>query len=296
MRHGAILLLAIIVLAGAAGFVVGKSDYRSDIIDDGLTIAHGLQSKEFFDTAYDRIDVDTEREAIAGLSAHHLLIPDKIAEVFATFATKKSVTLVLVSPNHFSVGISAAQTTVGTWATPYGDVEVDDVAIDELLSSVSFLRLETLAFPNEHGIAALTPFVARSLPNAKIVPIILDESLASEDAWALGETIARELPDAILIASIDMTHYQDAEYTAENDAQVMALLDSAMECAATHCGFDFDIDSNASLRTLLGFVYAKGGGEWRLTHHGSSLEMGATTKPADNTSHILGYFLELAIH
>lgn len=274
-----------------AGFLVAPSSVERE--DGGGTFAHGWQPKSQFDQAYDKSSGTPVDGVAAGLVAHHLLVADKIAEVFEDMARDDVTTVVIVSPNHFSVGSSPMQTTVGTYTTPYGDLSIDSDAVTLLRESVPGLAHEEMSFAGEHGIAALTPFVKRSFPNAQLVPIILHESLAADDAFALGAAIARELPNAVLVASVDMVHERDAGYTAYWDEQILRFLadePSVQRCAASPCAFDYPIDSNASLRTLLGFANARGATQWTLTHHGSSLAMGATDDPLENTSHILGYF------
>lgn len=287
-----LFLAEFFLLVGAVGFLLsgGSAPQMPSAGQPEADYTHGYFPQSFFDAAYADLTV-TKYDAAAALVAHHLLVKEQIAEVFETIARDDVRTIVLVSPNHFSVGISPMQVSTGSWSTPYGVVASDEAAVSALRTAMPELRHEELAAPGEHGIAALTPFVARSFPSAKIVPIMLDESLSAEAGWLLGEAIAKTLPDALLVASIDMTHYRDAAYTATNDAAVIATLEDWQACGASHCTVDFDIDSNASLRTLFGFLAERHAGTWHMTHHGSSLEMGATDEPEENTSHILGYFL-----
>ena len=196
----------------------------------------------------------------------------------------------IVGPNHFSRGPYEVQTTIGTWATPYGDVVTDDEAIAKLQKVLPELQIASRPFEKEHGIYGLIPFVRRSLPSAKIVPIILDQSVLAQTSSEIGETIARVLPNAIFVASIDMTHNQPSDITQANDQKVLALLEDPVACAPVYCETDAKIDSTASLQTLLAFVKARKATVWHLTHYGSSLEMGATDDSQENVSHILGAF------
>ena len=259
-------------------------------VHQGPTFSSGWQPQVLFDRAYDRVG-DVEATPVASiLVAHHLLVADKIAETFLTASGMDGQTIVIVGPNHFSVGLSAAQTTVGTWETPYGSVQTDQAAVQTLLHASAVLQQETLAFENEHSVAALTPFIAKTFPHSKIVPVIVDERLSADDAWALGELIAQTLPHALLVASVDMVHGQDPAYTAEQDLKIIDLLENAGYCGTRFCTEDLPIDSNASLRVLSAFNAQRGAENWHLIHHGSSLEMGATTDPHENVSHILGYY------
>ncbi len=286
VRGGAWLLFAAMLLAFVAGFFV----VRPSKFVDAPVYSSGMYGKNFFDAAYDRVRrgvmlTPSNDTPTSALVAHHLLVADKIAGVFDVIANEDVRTVVIVSPNHFSIGSSVAQVSKGSWKTPYGVVLSDVEAVETLLDAVPELRYDEFAAPHEHGIGALTPFVVRSFPNAKLVPIMLDESLSADVAWRLGEAIAKELPDAVLVASVDMTHNRDADYTAENDAKVMTIIEKGENYET-----QLDIDSNASLRALFGFNQARKTQVWHMTHHGSSLDMGATTDWRENTSHILGYF------
>ncbi|NBS41653.1 AmmeMemoRadiSam system protein B, partial [bacterium] len=229
--------------------------------------------------------------ATSAIVAHHLLVASDMAEVFKVLGNDEARTVIVVSPNHFSRGMSRAQVSEESWDTVYGTVNADAPAVESLIDAVPFLTHDETAFAEEHGIYNLLPFVARSFPNAKIIPIILREELSLENAWTLGATLAKQFPDAALIASVDMTHYHDAEYTATNDQRVLDLIANEGRCNDAPCADVLDIDSNASMRVLFAWNAARGTTEFRLTHHGSSLSMGAAKDWHDNTSHILGYFV-----
>ncbi len=278
---------AAVLIVGA--FIVG---FFSEVDDRGVPIyTTGQYPASFFDGAWKQTEGDSVG-ATSGLSAHHLLIAKDMATVFRAMASNDVKTVVLVSPNHFGRGRGVAQMSMGSWKTPNGSiVESDGRAIEKILRAVRFVRHDETAFTDEHGIYGLMPFVAKAFPNARVVSIVLTESLSADTAWQLGETIATQLPSAVLVASVDMTHYHDALYTAANDARVLTLIENAGMCGDVPCTEDLDIDSNASLRVLFGFNHTRGTTDWHLTHHGSSLSMSAAKTAADNTSHILGYFL-----
>ncbi len=288
------LIVPLISLAFLLGIVYGNiSPLTPEEAekDERPAYSSGWYPASFYAGAYQKAKGEKVPEATSGLVAHHLLVANKIAEVFENLASDEVKTVVLVGPNHFKRGVSLAQVSKREWNTPFGDVVADDEAIDRLLSALPFLHHEETAYKSEHGIYGLMPFIATSFPNAKVVPIILQEDLSAERAWEIGQTIAQTLPDAVLFASVDMTHNRDAEFTAYNDARVLDLLHDAGMCDGTLCITDLVIDSNTSLRVLFGFNAERGTTQWQMTHHGSSLEMGATKNWLENTSHILGYFL-----
>lgn len=248
----------------------------------------GWYDRAWFDGAYaqaERIAADAPRSLLV---AHHLLVADKIAAVFAAAADDSVDTVIVVSPNHFSRGASAAQIARGSWTTPYGTLLSNDDAVTALLAASDTLRHEEDTFAGEHGVSAITPFIARSFPRAKIVAIAVDESLPPSDATALGTLLAATLPNAVLVASVDMSHNLPDAINAYHDDETLRVIENG-GCASA-C--DLEVDSNATLRTLFAWNAARGTQAWRLTHHGSALAMGATDDWQQNTSHILGFFTD----
>lgn len=245
---------------------------------------YGIQTQNYFDQAYLKAGKQTQVESNSAISAHHLLVADKIAALFESIGSNKTKTVVILSPNHFGIGKSPAQTTNGIWNTPYGQLETDQKAVNKLLKN-SNITNEQLVFTKEHGISALTPFIKRSFPNAKLVPIVIHETLSSEDATSLGNTIANELPNALVIASIDMSHYQPNYVANYHDTVTLNAIESG---GCNNC--KLEIDANSVLQTLFAINQSRNEQVWTQTHHGSSIQMGIASKAEDNTSHILGYF------
>jgi len=246
----------------------------------------GWQDQNFYEAVYAKAgEITSVSDVQSALIAHHLLVADKIAATFQTIGHKDVDTVVILSPNHFDKGRSFAQVSLGNWQTPYGTIKTDEEAVTKLLAKNTALRQEEEAFANEHGIAALTPFIKKSFPNAKIVPIIVHDNLTLDEATALGATIAQTLPKAVMIASADMSHYLP-EYVASFHDEVTLVALEHGDCE----GCELETDSNAVLRILFAFNAQRGSQTWNLLYRDSSILIGAASKPEDNTSHILGYF------
>ena len=235
--------------------------------------------------ATDGIERVGSRSAIV---AHHLLVADKIARQIAVLGKGREKTVVILSPNHFSLGRSAMQTAIGSWRTPYGDLEADESAIESLRASVSDLTLEPETFKQEHGISAITPFVKKWFPDAKLVAISIHENATIEQTNSLATAIALQLPDAIVIGSVDMSHNLPRHIQEYHDAVTIRSIQNG----GCDDGCHLEVDANSVLDTLFEINRMRGTQQWEQTHHGSSLAMGATNDWRENTSHILGYFLE----
>jgi AmmeMemoRadiSam system protein B len=290
------LLIAAGCFAGGVALGIQQSQIESRIVAeqelDLPLYGSGIQDQGFFDRAYSQGEGTAVSHVQSALVAHHLLIADKMAKLFEDIGSDDVKTVVIVGPNHFSVGLSPAQVTMGNYETVYGKVLNDGSGVKKLLTADSVLKNEEKAFSNEHSVYALMPFIKRSFPHAKVIPIIVHETLPADEAWKLGSTIAKTFPGALLIASVDMTHYHDQAFTDQNDAVVMERIEHGWKCDGLPCKEDVEIDSNASMRVLAGFNEVRGARIWQMTDHDSSMLIGATTNPGDNTSHILGYFLK----
>ncbi|MFH1142105.1 MAG: AmmeMemoRadiSam system protein B, partial [Candidatus Uhrbacteria bacterium] len=202
-----------------------------------------------------------------------------------TFAGLSGMGVVVLSPNHFSTGHNPAQISQGNWFTPYGILETDHQAVDRLLAESSILKNEEQTFENEHGVSALTPFIKRSFPKAKIVPIVLHESLSYEQARELGQVIAEQLPNSFVIASLDMSHYLPEYVSIFHDAVSEAII------ARGGCdSCELEVDSNVVLHTLWEINSARETEQWHKLYRGSAVTMGVVDDYQDNTSHLIGYF------
>jgi len=87
----------------------------------------------------------------------------------------------------------------------------------------------------EHGIGTLLPFIANYFPQAKIVPIVIDEkhkniSMLYQLADILYQIISQD-PTVFLLISVDFSHKAGREQTFERDTRSLqsALKNSYFE-------------------------------------------------------------------
>jgi MEMO1 family protein len=132
--------------------------------------------------------------------------------------------LVMVGPSHFVPFRGASIWPDGEWETPLGAIRVDAKLAAALASASSQIIELPAAHGREHSLEMQMPFVAHVLPNVPIVPMVMGEQ-TRETAFALGAAIAQEVrahaPDALLIASSDLSHYEDAMTAASLDRRVI---------------------------------------------------------------------------
>src|SRR5215471_8405500 len=140
---------------------------------------------------------------------------------------------VLVGPSHFVPFSGVSIWPRGAWSTPFGPVQV----AEDLARAIAAASHEIIEHPHAHGrehsLEMQLPFVAHLLPGVPIVPMVMGHQ-TPKTAFGLGQAIAEAVRatgrDVLLVASSDLSHYEDARIAAQLDGVVMervAALDSA---------------------------------------------------------------------
>lgn len=135
---------------------------------------------------------------------------------------------VVVGPSHFVGFHGVSIWPRGKWNTPLGPVAVAEELAEAIAAESPEIREYPVAHGREHSIEMQMPFVAYLLPDIPIVPLVMGYQTRST-AEALGDAIARgvsayesrELRGVLLIASSDLSHYEDAETAARMDDVVL---------------------------------------------------------------------------
>ena len=140
--------------------------------------------------------------------------------------------VVLVGPSHFIPFHGVSIWPRGIWQTPFGDVPVAaDLAAAIAAESREVVELAD-AHTREHSLEMQLPFIARLLPGVPIVPLVMGYQ-RRETSYALGDALARVLASrsadaapVLLVASSDLSHYEDAATASRLDAVVARHVDA----------------------------------------------------------------------
>jgi predicted class III extradiol MEMO1 family dioxygenase len=163
--------------------------------------------------------------------------------------------IVLVGPSHFVPFRGVSIWPAGHWQTPFGAVAVDT----ELAHAIRMECFDVVDLPSAHGrehsLEMQMPFVAHLQPGARIVPLVMGHQ-TRETAFALGDAIAvacrgrddkngasrnpthsgpageGRVPleteasesgpdDVLLIASSDLSHYENATVASRMDSVIV---------------------------------------------------------------------------
>jgi len=147
-------------------------------------------------------------------------------EVYAKVKARN--TYVILSPNHTGFGGRFAASGE-PWETPLGVVYIDKDFLAAVTHRTDLVAEDKAAHEAEHSIEVQLPFIQRTSPGAKIVPITVQRgnlSELNEVADALVSASGERGNDVIIVASSDMTHYESREDAKKKDeAAIRKVLD-----------------------------------------------------------------------
>lgn len=135
---------------------------------------------------------------------------------------------VLVGPSHFVGFHGVSIWPRGAWNTPLGAVAVADGLAGALAAESPEIIEHPAAHQREHSLEMQLPFLARLLPGVPIVPLVMGYQ-QRETALALGDALARAITShraqkqgsVLLVASSDLSHYEEAAVASRLDAVVL---------------------------------------------------------------------------
>jgi len=145
-----------------------------------------------------------------------------------------------------------------SWSTPLGDVPIDEALAEAILVACPELSGDPGAQDGENSIEIQIPLLKALAEDVTIVPISMSLSRAAPGiGQAVGQLVAKQFPDTVIIGSTDLTHYgpnygftpagggqAGLDWTRENDRRMLDLIENMdadgviEEAAANHnaCG------------------------------------------------------------
>ena len=136
--------------------------------------------------------------------------------------------IVLLGPSHFVSFRGVSLWDEGAWESPFGALSVDAELASSIRAGSDEIVAVAAAHAREHSLEMQLPFIARVLPGVPIVPLVMGQQTRGT-AFGTGEAIARAVASratsdsrpVLLVASSDLSHYQDAATAASLDAIVI---------------------------------------------------------------------------
>lgn len=137
--------------------------------------------------------------------------------------------IVLVGPSHYVPFRGVSIWPEGSWETPFGDVPIDrELAADIQAGSPEIADLPA-AHEREHSLEMQMPFIAHLMQGVPIVPMVMGHQ-TRKTAVGLGDALARAIAarrgHVLLVASSDLSHYEDAHTAAALDGVVASRVEA----------------------------------------------------------------------
>ena len=120
-------------------------------------------------------------------------------------------TVIILAPNHTGYGEPYSIWPDGSWQTPLGNVIVDTELVDQLTSECNLLSNDYEAHLFEHSAEVIIPFLQHINPKVKIAVIVImsrNINELKELGKSLSTVIKNYAPNALVVASSDMTHQE----------------------------------------------------------------------------------------
>ncbi len=168
-------------------------------------------------------------------------------KVFSSVRLHKK--FIILGPNHSGRGPALAISPAGAWRTPLGTAAIDAEMNRHLIEACPELQEDSSAHRSEHCLEVQIPFLQVLQPDFSFSAICI-RTADYRDLETLGHAMAQVInasqESVLLIASSDMTHYEDADTAAKQDQlaidRVLAvdpagLYRIVIENEITMCGF-----------------------------------------------------------
>lgn len=130
--------------------------------------------------------------------------------------------VVLIGPAHRAPLRGLAAPQADWFRTPLGDVPIDHVAIEPLLS-LAYVQLSDTAHAEEHSLEVQLPFLQRVLPSFQLVPLVAGDASAEEVAEILERLWGG--PETLVVISSDLSHYYDWKSATRLDAETSRAIE-----------------------------------------------------------------------
>jgi len=133
-------------------------------------------------------------------------------------------TVVVIGPSHYYGFKGCSIYLRGGYKTPLGIAVVDEELAAKIAKASGFTYIPK-AHQQEHSIEVQIPFIQKTLPQAKIVPIVMGyqtEKTITRLAKALVEALPAD--KVLVIASTDLSHFYSRDKANKTDAQTISLI------------------------------------------------------------------------
>lgn len=171
--------------------------------------------------------LDGQVIAVIAPHAGHRYSGAVAAHAFTALRGQNPELVVIVSPFHNYAPHPLITTAHQAYATPLGEIEVDQSALAELQQNLK-LPITPIRNDKEHSLEIEIPFLQRVFKNGfSLLPIMIrdqEEATAKHLGEALGKTL--EGKNVVLVASTDLSHFYDQQTAHKLDHEMLKRFES----------------------------------------------------------------------
>jgi AmmeMemoRadiSam system protein B len=132
---------------------------------------------------------------------------------------------IVLCPNHTGLGRPLAIMKAGAWQTPLGQMQIDEELCSALMEADPFVEEDLEAHRLEHATEVQLPFMQQIAGSAaRFAPITVGTGKLErlqELGRAIASVIRKVAPEALIIASSDMNHYESDAVTRVKDRKAI---------------------------------------------------------------------------
>ena len=146
------------------------------------------------------------------------------AHAYKQIQGEKIHTVIILAPSHRHGFTGASIYLKGGYRTPLGIVPINESMADRMCSLTGYSFLPA-AHDREHAIEVQIPFIQKTIPGARIVPVVIgvpNKETIQNLSRALGEMIKDD--GIIVLASTDMSHFLPKAQANAVDHQTISLI------------------------------------------------------------------------
>lgn len=221
-------------------------------------------------------ELDGEVIALIAPHAGHRYSGQTAGYAFATVMGQTRDLVVILSPMHAAYPANLLTTAHRAYATPLGEVWIDQDALAQLDAGLAKdgLPLTPVANDKEHSLEIELPFLQRALSNDfKLLPLMV-RSQSPLIARRVGHALAEILRgrNCLLVASTDLSHFYPQETAQTLDAEMLRRMASfspeeLFSAERTGQGFACGVSAVAS---VLWAARELGADSVKILHHSTS--------------------------
>lgn len=221
-------------------------------------------------------ELDGEVIALIAPHAGHRYSGQTAGYAFATVMEQTRDLVVILSPMHAAYPANLLTTAHRAYATPLGEVWIDQDALAQLDAGLAKdgLPLTPVANDKEHSLEIELPFLQRALSNDfKLLPLMV-RSQSPLIARRVGHALAEILRgrNCLLVASTDLSHFYPQETAQTLDAEMLRRMASfspeeLFSAERTGQGFACGVSAVAS---VLWAARELGADSVKILHHSTS--------------------------